>query len=61
MRRRVSVEALPNAPIAFPKTFISGDIFRVRAMRPDAVMIEKLFHAADLAHAVQRALAAAIS
>ncbi len=41
-----------------PHLFISGDISRVRAMRPDAVMLEKPFHAADLTHAVQRALAA---
>ncbi len=43
-----------KAPI--PHVFISGDISRVKALRPDAVMLQKPFRQSDLARAVERAL-----
>lgn len=42
---------------AFPHLFASGDIARVRAMRPNAVVIQKPFFEADLAGAIERVLA----
>ena len=40
-----------------PHVFVSGDIAGVHARRPDAVVVEKPFRDADLARAIQRALA----
>ena len=42
-----------------PHLFISGDIWKVTALRPDAVVVQKPFREADLARAIQRALDAA--
>ena len=39
-----------------PHVFISGDTLGVRALRPDAVVIQKPFRESDLARAIQRAL-----
>jgi DNA-binding NtrC family response regulator len=39
--------------------FISGDALGVKALRPDAVVIQKPFGESDLDQAIQRALAAA--
>jgi DNA-binding response OmpR family regulator len=39
-----------------PHLFLSGDILGVKALRPDAVVVEKPFRQADLALAIQRAL-----
>jgi DNA-binding response OmpR family regulator len=39
-----------------PHVFISGDVARVTRLRPDAVVVQKPFHKADLVRAVQRAL-----
>ncbi len=39
-----------------PHLFISGNIARVKALRPDAVMLEKPFREAELTAAIQRAL-----
>ena len=41
-----------------PHVFVSGDMTRVQARRPDAVVLQKPFREADLARAIQRALAA---
>jgi DNA-binding NtrC family response regulator len=40
-----------------PHLFISGNIGRVKAVRPDATMLEKPFGEAALARAIQQALA----
>ena len=42
-----------------PHLFVSGDALRVRALRPDAIVIQKPYREADLALAIQRALGAA--
>ena len=42
-----------------PHLFISGDIKKVLARRPDAVAIAKPFHEPELVQAIQRALYAA--
>jgi DNA-binding response OmpR family regulator len=39
-----------------PHLFMTGNISRVKALRPDAVVIEKPFHTAELMLAIQRAL-----
>lgn len=44
---------------AVPHLFATGDISRVKALRPGAVVLQKPFHEAELARAIQRALAAA--
>lgn len=41
---------------AFPHFFASGDVARVRAMRPNAIVIQKPFTEADLVRAIDRAL-----
>jgi CheY-like chemotaxis protein len=41
-----------------PHVFVSGDSSSVRALRPDAVVMQKPFREADLAHAIQCALGA---
>jgi CheY-like chemotaxis protein len=50
-------EILRNGPI--PHLFVSGDISRVKALRPDAVAIQKPFREVDLTAAIQSALDAA--
>jgi CheY-like chemotaxis protein len=50
-------EILRNGPI--PHLFVSGDISRVKALRPDAVVIQKPFREVDLTAAIQSALDAA--
>ena len=47
-------EILRTGPI--PHVFVSGDTSRVKALGPDAVVIQKPFREADLARAIQRAL-----
>jgi CheY-like chemotaxis protein len=42
-----------------PHLFISGDLAKVRALRPDAVAISKPFRKIDLARAISRALGSA--
>jgi N-hydroxyarylamine O-acetyltransferase len=44
---------------SIPHLFVSGDISRVKALRPGAVVVQKPFREADLARAIQRALDAA--
>ena len=39
-----------------PHLFMTGNISRVKALRPDAVVLEKPFRAAELILAIQRAL-----
>jgi DNA-binding response OmpR family regulator len=39
-----------------PHLFMTGNISRVKALRPDAVVLEKPFHTAELMLAIQRAL-----
>jgi CheY-like chemotaxis protein len=40
-----------------PHVFVSGDVSGVKALRPEAVVIQKPFFASDLARAMQLALA----
>jgi CheY-like chemotaxis protein len=47
-------EMLRTRPV--PHVFITGDISKVRALRPDAVVMQKPFREAELARAIQRAL-----
>jgi CheY-like chemotaxis protein len=42
-----------------PHVFVSGDIRRVRGVRPDAVLLQKPFRIAELERAIERALAVA--
>ena len=44
-----------------PHVFISGDISTVRALKPDAVAIQKPFDEFDLVRAIQRALGATVA
>jgi DNA-binding response OmpR family regulator len=44
---------------AVPHLFASGDIARIKSLRPGAVVLQKPFYEADLARAIQAALAAA--
>jgi DNA-binding response OmpR family regulator len=39
-----------------PYLFVSGNISRVQALRPGAVVLQKPFHKAELTRAIQRAL-----
>jgi two-component system, response regulator PdtaR len=39
-----------------PHLFVSGDISRIKALRPDAVVIQKPYRESDLARAIQLAL-----
>jgi CheY-like chemotaxis protein len=39
-----------------PHVFMSGDVAKVRALRPDAILLEKPFQEAQLARAIQQAL-----
>jgi CheY-like chemotaxis protein len=48
-------EILRNRPI--PHVFVSGDAERVRRRKPDAVIVRKPFRKADLARAIDVALA----
>src|SRR5579859_2223292 len=47
-------EILRSGPM--PHLFVSGDTARVRAVRPDAVVIQKPFREMELARAIQRVL-----
>ena len=42
-----------------PHLFVSGEISRVKALRPGSVVLQKPFHETDLARAIQRAFDAA--
>jgi DNA-binding response OmpR family regulator len=42
-----------------PHIFVSGDVSRVKAMRPSAVMIQKPYREIDLARVIRCALSAA--
>jgi DNA-binding response OmpR family regulator len=39
-----------------PHFFVSGDISRIKALKPRAVAVQKPFREADLIHAIRRAL-----
>ena len=39
-----------------PHIFVSGDISRVRILRPNSIMVQKPFREADIANAIQRAV-----
>jgi hypothetical protein len=39
-----------------PHVFVSGDISRINALDPNAVVLKKPFREADLAQGIQRAL-----
>ena len=41
-----------------PHVFISGDVAKVHALRPEAVVLQKPFHEPELVRAIQRALEA---
>lgn len=43
---------------AVPHLFATGDIARIKTMRPGAVVLQKPFFEADLARAIQSAMAA---
>jgi DNA-binding NtrC family response regulator len=43
-----------------PHVFVSGDITAVKALRPNAVMIQKPYRESDLARVIQRALDAPV-
>ena len=43
-----------------PHLFMSGDVLKVKKLRPDAVVLEKPFHEAALAQAIDRVLAAGV-
>ena len=51
-----AVEAILSGGFV-PHLFVSGDALRVRALRPDALVIQKPYREADLAHAIQCAVA----
>ena len=44
-----------------PHVFVSGDVSRVRALRPDSIFMQKPYRETDLVRAIQRALDAATS
>ena len=44
---------------AVPHLFVSGDTARVRALRPDAVVLQKPFRERDLARAIEQTLGTA--
>jgi len=50
-----AVEKIRRAEFV-PHLFVSGDISRIRVLRPGAVVVQKPFHERDLARAIQRAL-----
>ena len=50
-------EILRAGPLAH--VFVSGDAGRVRALRPDAVVVQKPFRQAELVRAIETALAVA--
>jgi two-component system, response regulator PdtaR len=39
-----------------PHIFTTGDVLKVRLLKPDAIVLEKPFHEADLADAIALAL-----
>jgi two-component system, response regulator PdtaR len=41
---------------AIPHLFVSGDVLKVKALRPDAIVIQKPFREVDLALAIERTL-----
>jgi FixJ family two-component response regulator len=43
-----------------PHVFVSGDISRLRTLKPGAVAMQKPFSESDLLRAIQRALGAAV-
>ena len=42
---------------AMPHVFVSGDLARVRKLRPDSVMVQKPYREAELANAIHQAVA----
>lgn len=42
---------------AMPHVFVSGDLARVRKLRPDSVMVQKPYREAELANAIHQAIA----
>lgn len=53
-----AVDAI-HRTVAIPHIFVSGDIARVQALRPYAVILQKPYSELDLARAIRRALDAA--
>jgi CheY-like chemotaxis protein len=51
-------QILPAGPVAH--VFISGDVERIRARNPEAVVVQKPFREAELARAIEVALAAVV-
>ncbi len=47
-------EVLRDGPV--PYIFATGDIFRIRRLMPDAVIMEKPYHETELARAIRRAM-----
>ena len=43
-----------------PHIFITGDLARIRALKPDAIVLEKPFLESDLVRAIQRVFQAAV-
>ncbi len=54
----ISAVARINGAVSIPHVFITGNMTKVRAERPDAVVLEKPFHEAELARAIRRATGA---
>jgi two-component system, response regulator PdtaR len=52
-------EILRTGPV--PHLFISGDIARIKVLRPDAVLLQKPFREPELVRAMQRALGDAVA
>lgn len=48
-----------NGPV--PHLYVTGDISRVKALRPGAVVIQKPFSESDLTRAIERALGNAVA
>ncbi len=58
LRKGSGVAALATILLSghVPHMFVSGDVSGVRAVRPDAIVMQKPFFAADLARAVELAM-----
>jgi two-component system, response regulator PdtaR len=48
-----------NGPV--PDLFVTGDTLRVKALRPDAIVIQRPFSESDLTRAIERALGTAVA
>ncbi len=52
----IAAVARMQANSTMPHVLISGNLDRIRALRPDAVMLEKPFSESELARAINRAM-----